>query len=327
MKRYLVFLVTMLICLTSHADPVLRKVLEQNFATAVLLSDSEAISFGFQDFDPNSFITTDNDNIGSEESLELRKQIAIYTIPYTIKLHDVPLKGDQVLQQNITFVGSYLKTKRDIAFGDTTIEPEDTSVDQTFTLSGKYWVNYPLTENLSLNSGLDTNFMHYRNDYTYRNSFTLFYKDQLEGRAFNTNAWAVTFKPSAELHYTKEQDWGHWEAFTEMKYFYGVGWGEANEGDVGNPEGWYWINGIKGFYDVTHWGGYGQTLFSSIRRIDIGKDLQEPMGTTSYYEWSAGWLVSPPYFKDFIDNIGLGININYGSSLKGGTIVLLINEH
>ncbi|MEZ8966380.1 Solitary outer membrane autotransporter beta-barrel domain [Vibrio breoganii] len=324
MKQYALIPLVLLASAYAQADETLQKVLEQNFASAVLLSDSDAISFGFQDFDPNDFVTN-NENIGSEESLELRKQISIYTIPYTFKLNDLSL-DDKSLKQNVTVVGSYLKTKRDLSIGDDPTEPEDTARDETYTLAAKYWVHYPLSESWSLNTGLGTNLMYFRNDYTYRNSLTTAYRETLDGYAFNTDAWALTFKPSIELHYDREHNWGHWEAFTEMKYFYGFGWGEANEGDVGNPEGWYWINGVKGFYDIAHWGGYGQTLYSSIRRIDVGKDLREPMGTAHYYEWSLGWLVSPPFLKDYLDNVGLGININYGSSLKGGTLVLLINE-
>lgn len=321
------FLVTVVLLLSpnTRADDVLQKFLEENFALSVLLSDSEAISFGFQDFDPNQFLTN-NENIGSQESLELRKQISIYTIPYTLELDDFSLPNSKKLHQNLTFVGSYLKTKRDVDF-DANIDPrKDTSREETFTLASKYWVSYPLTDDWSFNTSIGTNLMYFRNDYTYRNVISSSVREELDGNAFNTDAWAVTFKPTAELHYSRDHDWGHWEAFTEMKYFYGFGWGEANGGNIGNPEGWYWINGVKGFYDIAHWGGYGQTLYSSIRRIDIGADLQRPMGTTKYYEWSLGWLVSPPFLKDYVDNIGLGININYGSSLKGGTLVLLINE-
>ncbi len=327
LNRCLLCLMALLLTASAHADEVLRKILEQNFATAVLLSDSEAISFGFQDFDPNSFLTDNNDNIGSEESLELRKQITIYTIPYTLDLPAVPLSDGTSITQDLTFVGSYLETKRNISYGDDPLEPQDTSKEQNYTFATKYGAGYAFTDHLTLNTGIGTNLMYYRNDYTYRNSFSSFFREQLDGRAFNTDAWAFTVKPNIELHYTKPQDWGHWETFTELKFFYGVGWGEANEGNVGNPGGWYWINGIKGFYDIGHLGGYGQTVFTSLRRIDVGGDLEDPMGTTNYYEWSAGWVMSVPFLKDYIDNIGLGLNINYGSSLKGGTLVFLINEH
>ncbi|OBT07976.1 hypothetical protein A9264_05780 [Vibrio sp. UCD-FRSSP16_10] len=325
MNRCILCLVALLVTATAHADEILKKILEQNFASAVLLSDSEAISFGFQNFNPNNFFT-DNDEIGSKESLELRKQITIYTIPYTLDLPDVPLTDGTNLTQKFTFVGSYLKTERDLSFSSDPNELEDTSKEEHFTFATQYSSKYPLTKHWGLNTGIGSNLMYYRNKYIYRNSISSDLRDRLDGYAFNTDAWALTLKPSIELNYIKPQNWGHWEGFSEMKYFYGYGWGEANYGDVGNPEGWYWINGLKGFYDIGQLGGYAQSVFTSIRRIDVGGDLKDPMGTTNYYEWSAGWLMSVPFLKDYVDNIGLGLNLNYGSSLKGGTLVFLINE-
>jgi len=32
-----------------------------------------------------------------------------------------------------------------------------------------------------------------------------------------------------------------------------VGWGEANGGDIGHPEGWYIVNEAKIFYDLVRW--------------------------------------------------------------------------
>ncbi|MDN3685846.1 Solitary outer membrane autotransporter beta-barrel domain [Vibrio sinaloensis] len=96
---------------------------------------------------------------------------------------------------------------------------------------------------------------------------------------------------------------------------------KANGGDVGNPEGWYMGNGLEAYYNVNHWGKSLQSLYTSIRRIDIGGDTSDPLGTEHYYEGSVGWLMTPPFKSNLIDNIGIGLNINYGSALKGGSIV------
>lgn len=57
-------------------------------------------------------------------------------------------------------------------------------------------------------------------------------------------------------------------------------------------------------------------MYSSIKRIDIGGDTVKSMGTTSYYEGSVGWLLNPNLFNEWVDNVGIGFTINYGSSLK-----------
>lgn len=119
---------------------------------------------------------------------------------------------------------------------------------------------------------------------------------------------------------------GRYKLSTSWHYFNGVGWGEANNGDVGNPEGWYIANEAKIFYDLVRWDKNITSMYSSIRRIDIGGDTVESMGTTSYYEGSVGWLLNPNLFNEWVDNVGIGFTINYGSSLKGGSLVLFFNQ-
>lgn len=60
--------------------------------------------------------------------------------------------------------------------------------------------------------------------------------------------------------------------------------------------------------------------------MDVGSDIQQPLGTSMYYEASVGWLMTPPFEISFIDNIGIGLSLNYGSAFKGGSIVLFFNQ-
>ncbi len=52
----------------------------------------------------------------------------------------------------------------------------------------------------------------------------------------------------------------------------------------------------------------GQNVWMQASRYDLGADLDGPLGNHYYYE------------------AGVGINLNYGSVLRGGTLVLLFNE-
>ena len=62
-------------------------------------------------------------------------------------------------------------------------------------------------------------------------------------------------------------------------------------------------------------------------RYDLGADLDGPLGNHCYYEAGVGWLLDVQKLNiPFVDNIGVGINLNYGSVLRGGTLVLLFNE-
>ena len=309
----------------AHADDTFKKLLDGNFATAVLLSDSDAISLGFHDFDA-SRLFANNQNLGSMDALDNRKQISVYNAPFNWKLNDLTLNDGKIVNQNVSVSLSYIEQTREVKFTENPATGSDKSTENLLTTGIKYWTSYPLSNSWSFRSGASTNLMYFKNRYQYNDPLTLSFKDQLDGYIVNTDAWALTVQPSIESHYRKPQEWGRWEIFSELNYFYGHGWGEANHGDIGNPEGWYWINGIKGFYNVTKYEGYQQTIFSSIRRVDVGADLQQPLGTAHFYEWGVGWLVSPPFLTTYIDNIGIGINLNYGSSIKGGSIVLLINQ-
>ncbi|HIF8937804.1 TPA: Solitary outer membrane autotransporter beta-barrel domain, partial [Vibrio cholerae] len=60
--------------------------------------------------------------------------------------------------------------------------------------------------------------------------------------------------------------------------------------------------------------------------VDVGSTPQEPLGTSNYYEASFGWLMTPPFEMELVDNIGLGLTFNYGSAFKGGSIVLFFNQ-
>lgn len=48
--------------------------------------------------------------------------------------------------------------------------------------------------------------------------------------------------------------------------------------------------------------------------------------TDHFYEIGAGMLLDTSKFTDLAENIGIGININKGSSLYGGSIVFYFNE-
>lgn len=300
-----------------------RKDFEINFASAVLYSDSDAITLGFSNFDPNEFANLGED-FGDQGSLDFRKKISATTLPYTFDLPTIRFEDASVVEQRLKVLFSYFKQSRDVTFDGDPVA--DTFKIHIYTLAAHYSVSRPLSEYWRVGAGFGTNLMFLNNDYTYRSTAGNLVREIVDGNLVNTSAWSQTFQPNVNLHYRKPQNWGRWEAFTELNYFYGYGGGDANQGDVGNPEGMYWINGLKGFYDITHWGGYGQTLFSSIKHININGDLKESFNTHEYWEGSIGWLVSPPFLKDYVDNIGIGININYGSSLSGGTIILLFNQ-
>ena len=86
------------------------------------------------------------------------------------------------------------------------------------------------------------------------------------------------------------------------------------------------VNGLKANYRLANWFGYIPSAYTSVKRIDLSGDPVASLGTDKYYELSLGVLLTPPILRDFVDNVGIGISINYGSALKGGSLVLFFNE-
>ncbi len=61
----------------TNAKTPFEKAVQDNFSstyvTAALLANSNDIRFGFFNFDPNGVTGLDNDNLGSEEAIDLRQ--------------------------------------------------------------------------------------------------------------------------------------------------------------------------------------------------------------------------------------------------------------
>ena len=57
--------------------------LEKIFAASIALTDSDAVSIGFVDFDPNSFINLNDSGFGSDKTIDTRSQVSVGSIPYS----------------------------------------------------------------------------------------------------------------------------------------------------------------------------------------------------------------------------------------------------
>ncbi|MFL9761875.1 Solitary outer membrane autotransporter beta-barrel domain [Vibrio cyclitrophicus] len=304
---------------TTLSDLV-RKDIERTFATSVLLNDTDVFTFGINNFDPNKVFRLDNEDIGSNDSVSRRKDIASITFPYTFELPEYIEDN----HQEITLRLSALRIEKDVVYASTT----KSDFQKESVVSGylEFANVTQLDEHWSFSSAIGNHISYYRNDFEYRSSLLEPYKDQLDGVYLNTDAWAYIVEPKVKLTFEDKNDWGKYKLSTSWHYFNGIGWGEANEGNIGHPEGWYIANEAKIFYDLIRWDKNITSMYSSIRRIDIGGDTVASMGTSSYYEGSVGWLLNPNLFNDWVDNVGIGLTINYGSSLKGGSLVIFFNQ-
>ncbi|HFQ5293446.1 Solitary outer membrane autotransporter beta-barrel domain [Vibrio vulnificus] len=302
-------------------NDLIQKELERNFATAIVLTDSDVFTVGFHDFDPNEWLNLDNEELGSADSVNLRKKIGVSTLPFEFALYEDP---DSQIKHSLQGRLSALGIEQDVSIVDTSVS--DSHREYVLGAFLEYTNSRQLSENWTFDASIGAHLMYYRSDYTYRSDALADYKSVIDGYLVNTDAWALVAEPNVQAKYLQMKPWGKWYYWSSAHYFYGQGWGEAHRGQVGNPEGWYWVNGVKMFYDFEKWGRAVQSVYTSFNRVDVGGDTSESLGTHHYYEASVGWLMTPPFKTQWVDNVGIGLSLNYGSALKGGSLVLFFNQ-
>ncbi|WP_153448603.1 Solitary outer membrane autotransporter beta-barrel domain [Vibrio algicola] len=309
------------IALAKASEPVHSRA-EQTFSTAVILTNSDVITFGIQDFNPNAITPFQDDNLGDDQSLALRGRVAVTTFPYSWELdgaterfhHQFYVRASYVYFENETKLNQRPDIKADL------------DINKVYSGYVGYKLTFNITENWRVLYGLGNHFMYYKNKHSYNSSDSESLKPILDGAAYNTSSRAYVAEPNLAFDYKFQRKWGYWRYTTEMNYFYGKSWDKEKRYEAGNPNGWYWMNGVKANYNLSNWAGYIPSMYTSFKRVDLGGDPIASLGTDNYYEFSLGWLLTPPILRDWVDNVGIGININYGSALKGGSIVLFFNQ-
>ncbi|MUJ21593.1 Solitary outer membrane autotransporter beta-barrel domain [Aliivibrio fischeri] len=299
---------------------------EEAFATSLVLSDSNMITFGIADFNPNRYLSKDENNpdngLGSNDSIQLRNQMTVYSLPYTFELTEDP---DSRWSHELTVRASYVNTDIDVEFKDKS--SPDSDLDEIFGLYAEYAQNYDFYENWTISVGNAFHLMHYRNTHTYNSDFSQSFAPVLDGLYYNVSSNAFIIEPKITFQYKKETDWGEWRFNNSYHYAYGQGFGGSSDySSDANPEVWRFVNSIQLRYNMAHWNRLAQVLYLKAKRVDLGGDANEPLGTDFYYEFNIAWLIDTRKWISLVDNVGIGFTFNVGSALRGGSIVLFYDE-
>lgn len=295
---------------------------EEAFATSLVLSDSSMITFGIADFNPNNYLDNNNEHIGSSDSIELRSKVTVYSLPYTFELTNDP---NSLWSHEITVRGSYVNTNIDVEFKEMSLP--DTDLDEIFGLYAEYAQNYIFRDNWTISFGNALHLMHYKNSHEYNSEFSQSLAPWLDGVYYNVSSNAFIIEPKITFEYKKESNWGEWRFNNSYHYAYGQGFGGSSKvsPDV-NPEVWRFVNSVQLRYNMVHWNSLAQVLYLKAKRVDLGGDVNEPLGTDYYYEFNIAWLIDTRKWVSLIDNVGIGFTFNVGSALRGGSIVLFYDE-
>jgi len=306
--------------MVSANESVGLKSLEQVFAMSSVVTDSDALTLGIANFELKYLINPDNPNWGDEKTLEFKKSIDLFVIPYKWQLADI----DERRSHDMSMRFSYIEVQRNSEplQGYTNFKNE-----QIFGSFLQYTQRYQLTPNWYIGASLAGHVVYYRNQYNYSEGFPEDVKAALDGYIFNTSATVLMAEPVFNLGYQQQQSWGLWTVHNRSHYLIGHGiGGDARNVEEVHPEGWRVTNGIEFKFSVPQVWGVSDHIAFDFKRVDIGGDMSNLADNGHYYEASIGWVIDTKNKVPLLDNIGIGLNINYGSTISGGSLVLYYNE-
>lgn len=307
------------VCVADELKNIGKNYYEELLATAVIFSDSDLISFGVKSFDPNKVFKSKDENLGDQIALDTRKSISVYNLP----IHFEIAGAHPDFQHNITLKFSYFSLNEDVALTDN-VQPDRLNQD-VYSAFLSYSLEYSLTDRWKIAYGIGSYLMYADNDYRFKSADSQELQPFLDQSFSNMSVWSTFIEPYIEFKYKVDSSWGRWGVMSQWHYFAGVNWDKINEGSYGSPEGWRVSNGIQVEYDLASFEHFKPALYGSFKRIDIGHDATSILQTNSYYEAGIGITWANVFDWDFIDTVGIGVNFNYGSSLRGGSLLFYIN--
>ncbi len=300
-------------------EQAVRQQLNEVFSTSALLSNTEALTLGFVNFDPNEFLPIDNPDLGDKDSVALRNELKVYTLPWHWAL--MPLGKNEL---GLTARLSYIQSKQELSLfplEDATVDIND---DRVYTLFLQPTLARPLGKRWRIQFGLGAHLMRYDNDFRFLNPLTRQLQPELDGKLTNitVNAWMVQPELRADYRFTRGKSAWHYRS--ALAYSFGRTFDEPGPIVQGDPEAWRWLNGVsvrRPFPAVMPSQDYRLTL----NRIDIRGDTERPFDTNHYYEFSAEWLLNTKGTVPLLDDVGVGLLVNYGSALKGASLIFVYN--
>jgi len=302
---------------TSELDQYAQNSLAATFVTAALLANEDVIKLGIWNFDPSSFVSVASDEFGSEESTKLRQSITQISLPLSIDL------AQPNSSYELSLVGglAYLDVEQEVALVSPEQEQEDT-IDQTIW-SAALGLRLTHTGNEHWGTEISGNVigMRYENYVKFRALESQIFAPYLDGLFTNYQANLLLLDPGVGGYYQSSLGSGSFQLFSLYRYLIGHSINAKIEAHSIMPEAWYWTNGVVYkkpiFADQTWW--------FRLAKVSVGGDLNSELGSNHYYEAGVIWTIDLDKRFRVIDNVGFGLNFNYGSDLRGGTLLLVYN--
>ncbi|MCL1142720.1 Solitary outer membrane autotransporter beta-barrel domain [Shewanella gaetbuli] len=304
----------------SNVDQFAGNFAKSNITSAMVLADGNLVTLGVVNFNPNTVLGINRPEFGDSVSLQRRKKLSVYSLPYTT---DWSKKSDWQTAMSARI--SYVASHDDLALSGDGSALNDFD-EQSYLAKFEYLWRYSINNQWTYKMGVGGQFVDYHNRLDFDAQEYPLLSDEVDGIVFNTAYRALMFDPSVELHFV-DMFWGHkWQFVSRINY----GTGKMIEYDNAlqnvSPEVLRFSNSVIFHYEFPSvWQRYNE-LRLLMKRVDIHGDAVDAFETNHYYEAGLGWLVDTSNDLPMLDNIGLGVTVNFGSALSGGSVVLLFNE-
>lgn len=294
------------------------------FATAALLSDDDVIKFGVWDFNPNEYINTDNENLGSAESTELRQSLRQFNLPLRFRLSEYDPADRQPDRLSLIAKLAYLDVEREQRLVPSPESAEDEIYHQVASAGVGLGYLRSLDEHWDVTLKAYATWMRYHNEIDFNTTESRLLASFLDDLISNLDLDLMMLEPAAGIHYNWGSQATRYRLFTNVHYMKGNAINADIDAHKIKPEAWYWSNGFVLQKPLTE-GWAGHSVWFRISRTDMGGALEGAFESMHYYEAGVAWLMDTPDSWRFIRNLGVGVNLNYGSDLRGGTLIFLYN--
>lgn len=299
----------------------IQGMLSEAYATTILLTDGDTLQLGLVNFNPNDYVELDDEDLGTPESISGRERIQSLSLPLSFDIDlDVPR---QSLQAGIRL--AFLREVERGTLTGSTLPEQDKFDTRIYAVSGSVQWQYRFQEDWRMSVAETLHLMRYENITEYRNVESRQVQGELDGLVTNVSSEAWVSQSTLGVSYFPPRFDARTELYSSINYMAGDSLRPSRDALDAEPEAWFWRNGVISRIPVLHGGRGVQHVLLKLSRVNVGGDLRNPMGSSAFYELGAGFYSGVGENIPFVDSVGLILNLNYGSNLRGGTIGVLYN--
>ncbi|WP_427982843.1 Solitary outer membrane autotransporter beta-barrel domain [Agarivorans sp.] len=304
--------------------PFVQRNLAGSFAADAVLHDRETLTIGVANFNPRKFIPIDDEDLGDEDSRKRKNQIKAFTLPFTEFLPWHGASWESYFTGHLGFTQRY----HEISLFEEIDARRDQERVRFYSLYLAGGVHWDLWSNWRLSAELGGSLRRMEQRYSYNNSISQQFQPLFDGilSNFSLNAWML--EPKVALEYQKRWSRHKFRYRSRLSQLYGESFGSALSAHQFNIQGTYWRNTaayshpLGRLWDVSL---AGQLSWS---RVDLTGHTRQALETPHYYELGFDLLMGTgAYGKGWLDNLNIGLIFNYGSAIKGGSLVLNYNTY